>query len=79
MTGPHDPFEPGRLPSISTMAARLPRDFDMAFVAMKVYDTAWATQLACRHLGPEGFVVSSQNCWPDLIVAGVAGGAERSG
>jgi 2-dehydropantoate 2-reductase len=44
---------------------------------MKVYDTAWATQLAVRHLRPEGYVVASENCWPDPIVAAVAG-KERS-
>jgi 2-dehydropantoate 2-reductase len=40
---------------------------------MKVYDTAWATQLAVRHLKPEGYVVASENCWPDPIVASVVG------
>ena len=79
MTGPHDPFEARPTAVHLHEAARLPRDFDIAFVAMKVYDTAWATQLACRHLGPDGFVVSSQNCWPDLIVAGVAGGGRAVG
>jgi 2-dehydropantoate 2-reductase len=59
--------------------ARLPRDFGIAFVAMKAYDTAWATQLAVRHLAPEGFVVSSQNTWPDPIVASVAGPARSVG
>src|SRR5262249_45409211 len=54
-------------------AARLPRDFEIAFVAMKAYDTAWATQLALRHLAPGGYVVSAQNCWPDPVVAAVAG------
>jgi 2-dehydropantoate 2-reductase len=60
-------------------AARLPRDFDIAFVAMKVYDTAWAAQLALRHLKPEGFVVASENCWPDPVVASVAGQARSVG
>src|SRR5205807_8409847 len=41
--------------------------------AMKVYDTAWATQLAVRHLTSDGFVVAAENCWPDPIVASVAG------
>ncbi|PYN58952.1 MAG: hypothetical protein DMD90_30160 [Candidatus Rokuibacteriota bacterium] len=40
---------------------------------MKVYDTAWATQLAIRHLAPGGFVVAAENCWPDPIVASIAG------
>jgi len=46
---------------------------------MKVYDTEWATQLALRHLRPEGFVVSSQNCWPDPRVAAVAGAGRSLG
>jgi 2-dehydropantoate 2-reductase len=77
VTGPHDPFEARPKAVHLNDAARLPRDFDIAFVAMKVYDTAWATQLAVRHLSPDGYVVASENCWPDPIVASVAG-AERS-
>jgi 2-dehydropantoate 2-reductase len=78
VTGPHDPFVARPTAAVHLHeAARLPRDFDIAFVAMKVFDTAWATQLAVRHLAPGGFVVSSQNCWPDPIVASVAG-ADRS-
>ena len=52
-------------------------DFDVAFVAMKAYDTAWATHMALPRLGPAGYVVSAQNCWNDPIVASIAG-AERS-
>jgi 2-dehydropantoate 2-reductase len=77
--GPHDPFEARPKAVHLHEAARLDRDFEIAFVAMKVYDTAWATQLALRHLKPEGFVVSSQNCWPDPVVAGVAGAGRAVG
>jgi 2-dehydropantoate 2-reductase len=77
VTGPHDPFEARPTAVHLHEAQRLPRDFDVAFVAMKVYDTAWATQLAVRHLKPEGYVVASENCWPDPIVAAVVG-AERA-
>jgi len=77
VTGPHDPFT--ARPKIFHLheAQRLERDFEIAFVAMKVYDTEWATQLALRHLAADGVVVSSQNCWPDPRVASVAG-ARRS-
>jgi len=34
-------------------------------------------QLAVRHLGPKGFVVSAQNCWNDPLVASIAG-ADRA-
>jgi len=77
VTGPHDPFVARPTAVHLNEAARLPRDFEIAFVAMKVYDTAWATQLAVRHLAPDGYVVASENCWPDPIVASVAG-ARRS-
>jgi len=60
-------------------AARLPRDYGIAFVAMKVYDTAWATQLALRHLAPEGYVVAAENCWPDPVVASVVGASRAVG
>jgi 2-dehydropantoate 2-reductase len=79
VTGPHDPFVAQPRAVHLHEAQRLPRDFEIAFVAMKVYDTAWATQLALRHLAPEGFVVSSQNCWPDPIVASVAGAGRSLG
>src|SRR5258705_10395903 len=79
VTGPHDPFEAHRKAFHLGESQRMPRDFDLAFVAMKVYDTAWAAQLALRHLKPEGFIVASENCWPDPIVAGVAGASRSLG
>ena len=79
VTGPHDPFTARPRAVHLHEAQRLPRDFDVAFVAMKVYDTEWATQLAVRHLSPEGVVVSSQNCWPDPRVAAVAGAGRSLG
>ena len=79
VTGPHDPFVARPKAVHLNDAAKLPRDFDIAFVAMKVYDTAWATQLAVRHLGPNGYVVASENCWPDPIVASIAGFKSASG
>ena len=79
VTGPHDPFTARPKAVHLHEAQRLPRDFDVAFVAMKVYDTEWATQLAVRHLSPEGFVVASQNCWPDPRVAAVAGAGRSVG
>ncbi len=77
--GPHDPFEARPTAVHLHEAARLPRDFEIAFVAMKVYDTAWATQLALRHLRADGYVVASENCWPDPVVASIAGPARSVG
>ena len=77
--GPHEPFVARPAAVHLHEAARLPRDFEIVFVAMKAYDTAWATQLAVRHAAPAGAVVSAQNCWPDPIVAGIAGATRSVG
>src|SRR3989441_5164404 len=79
VTGPHDPFEAHPKAFHLNESQRMPRDFDLAFVAMKVYDTAWAAQLALRHLKPEGYIVASENCWPDPVVASVAGASRSLG
>jgi len=47
--------------------------FDVAFVAMKSYDTAWATALIAPYLAPGGFVVSLQNCLNEDTIAGIVG------
>lgn len=78
-TGPHEPFEAHPSAVHLNEAARLERDYDIAFVAMKAYDTAWAAQLALRHIAPHGYVVSSQNCWPDPVVAAVVGPSRAVG
>jgi 2-dehydropantoate 2-reductase len=51
--------------------ARTP--LDVAFVAMKSYDTAWATALIAPYLAPQGFVVSLQNCLNEETIAGIVG------
>ncbi|HEX9409140.1 MAG TPA: 2-dehydropantoate 2-reductase [Methylomirabilota bacterium] len=77
VTGPHEPFEARPTALHVHEAQRLAPDFDVAFVAMKAYDTAWATHMALPRLGPAGYVVSAQNCWNDPGVAAIAG-PERS-
>jgi 2-dehydropantoate 2-reductase len=47
--------------------------FDVAFVAMKSYDTAWATELIAPYLSSSGFVVSLQNCLNEDTIARIAG------
>src|SRR5256712_54758 len=79
VTGPHEPCEARPAAIHVHEAARLPRDYAIAFVAMKVYDTPWATQLALRHLAPDGYVVAAQNCWPDPVVAAIAGASRAVG
>jgi 2-dehydropantoate 2-reductase len=52
----------------------LTEPFDAAFVAVKAYDTEWATHLALRHLDPaHGVVVDFQNGINDDRVAAIAG------
>jgi 2-dehydropantoate 2-reductase len=77
--GPHEPFEARPAAVHLNEAALLPSDYDIVFVAMKVYDTAWASQLALRHLAHHGYVVSSQNCWPDPTMAAVVGPSRAVG
>jgi 2-dehydropantoate 2-reductase len=47
--------------------------FDAAFVAVKSYDTEWATHLAVSYLKPDGVVVDFQNGINDERVAAIAG------
>jgi 2-dehydropantoate 2-reductase len=49
------------------------RPVDIAFIAVKSYDTVWATQMIRQYLSPGGFVVSSQNCINEERIAGVVG------
>jgi 2-dehydropantoate 2-reductase len=77
--GPHEPFDARPAAFHLNEAARLPNDYDIVFVAMKVYDTAWASQLALRHLAPRGYAVSAQNCWPDPVMAAVVGPSRAVG
>jgi 2-dehydropantoate 2-reductase len=46
---------------------------DVAMVAMKSYDTAWATALIAPYLSPQGFVVSLQNCMNEETIASIVG------
>jgi len=47
--------------------------FDAVFIAVKSYDTEWATALALTYLDPDGVVVDFQNGINDERVAAVAG------
>jgi 2-dehydropantoate 2-reductase len=46
---------------------------DIAMVAMKSYDTAWATALIKPYLSAQGYVVSLQNCLNEETIAGIVG------
>jgi 2-dehydropantoate 2-reductase len=47
--------------------------FDAAFIAVKSYDTEWATAMALPYLRPDGCVVDFQNGMNDERVAAIAG------
>jgi len=71
--GPHEPFNQ-RVRALHLHEASGLRDrFDVAFVAMKSYDTEWATHYVKRFLKPDGVVVSAQNCWNDPLIASIVG------
>src|SRR3979409_2018163 len=53
--------------------------FDIAFVCMKSYDTAWATTLIQQDLAPDGYVVSLQNCMNEETIASIVGWGKTLG
>lgn len=73
IAGPHEPFVAHPTALHLHEAQRLEDDFDIVFIAMKSYDTAWSTRFAARFLGPDGYVVSAQNCWNDPVIAAIVG------
>jgi 2-dehydropantoate 2-reductase len=56
-----------------TEVVNLEAPFDIAFVAVKSYDTEWATHFIKRHLTPTGFIVCSQNGMNDETIARIVG------
>ena len=47
--------------------------FDMVFIAVKSYDTEWATHFMKQYLKPTGFMVCCQNCMNDELIASIVG------
>ena len=47
--------------------------FDIAFLAVKSYDTEWACHLIKRFLSPTSVVVNAQNCLNDELTASIVG------
>ncbi len=54
-------------------ANRLIEPFDAIFLAVKSYDTVWATHFAMRHLKPTGVIISAQNGINDETIASIVG------
>jgi 2-dehydropantoate 2-reductase len=59
------------LTEVQDLAKQKP--IDIAMVAVKSYDTEWATMLIAQYLAPDGYVVSLQNCINEERIAGVVG------
>jgi 2-dehydropantoate 2-reductase len=55
------------------------RPFDIAFVCVKAYDTAWATMMVKQYLAPGAYVVSLQNCMNEETIAGIVGWGKTLG
>jgi 2-dehydropantoate 2-reductase len=49
------------------------KPIDIAMVAVKSYDTEWATRFIAPYLATDGYVVSLQNCMNEETIAGVVG------
>ena len=47
--------------------------FDIAFIAVKSYDTEWATHFIKRYVKDDGYFVSSQNSMNDQTIASIVG------
>jgi 2-dehydropantoate 2-reductase len=52
---------------------------DIAFVAVKSYDTEWATSFIKQYLSPDGYVVSLQNCLNEERIANIVGWGKTVG
>ena len=75
LKGPHEPFvafpEIIHLHENETLARSKP--FDIGFICVKAYDSAWAAQLVNRFVSEDGYLVSAQNTVPDQIISDVVG------
>ena len=65
------------LTEVQQLAKQKP--IDIAMVAVKSYDTEWATTLIAQYLAPDGYVVSLQNCMNEERVAGIVGADKTVG
>ena len=76
--GPHESFvaHPRAFHLHQSQRLALDPKFDIAFIAVKAYDTSWAAHFAHRFVSDDGYFVSSQNCMPDGDMADAVG-AER--
>lgn len=73
--GPHESFDayPRAFHLHESQRIALESDFDVTFIAVKAYDTAWAASFAERFVSDDGYFVSSQNCMTDDEMGRVLG------
>lgn len=55
------------------------RSFDVAFIAMKSYDTQWSARFIEPYLAEDGLAVSLQNCINEPAIAEVVGESRTAG
>jgi 2-dehydropantoate 2-reductase len=65
------------LTEVQDLAKQKP--IDIAMVAVKSYDTEWATMLIAQYLAPDGYVASLQNCMNEERIAGIVGSDKTVG
>ena len=73
VTGSQGPFTVPVKAMHLTEAQGITEPFDFVFVSVKSYDTEWATHFVRRYVKDDGFFVSLQNCWNDVIIGGIVG------
>ena len=62
-----------------TEAQSIADPFDFVFISLKSYDTEWATHFIKRHVKPDGYFVSLQNCWNDPVIGEIVGADREMG
>lgn len=55
------------------------RHYDIVFLSVKSYDTAWSTKFMAPHLAPGGYIVSAQNSINDDVIADIVGWTREVG
>ena len=79
VTGSQGPFTVPVQAMHLTDAQGINEFFDFAFIAVKSYDTEWATHFVKRYVKDDGFFVSLQNCWNDVVIASIVGQSRSVG
>ena len=62
-----------------TDAQSIQEPFDYAIISVKSYDTEWATHFIKHYVKPQGFFISLQNCWNDLVIGDIVGSHREVG